>query len=229
MKIGGFQEFSLIDYPGKLCAIVFTQGCNFRCPYCHNPELVDPERFTKPVSEDYIFSFLEKRKDKLDAVEITGGEPTLHRDLADFIAKIKSMGFLIKLDSNGTNPEVVETLIKNNMVDYLAMDVKAPLEKYGQAVGAEVDTKKIKKSIELIKRSGLEHEFRTTIVRGHLSPEDIVQIGKLLEGASLYILQKFVPSKTLDPEFSQKETYSKEEFIELRDKIKKYVKECMIR
>ncbi|HEC86320.1 MAG TPA: anaerobic ribonucleoside-triphosphate reductase activating protein, partial [Thermoplasmatales archaeon] len=139
MIIGGFQRFSLIDYPGKICAIIFTQGCNFRCPYCHNPELVNPKLFQEPIDENDIFRFLEMRKGKLDAVEITGGEPTLQPDLIEFMRKIKAMGFLIKLDTNGTNPEVVEKIIKNKLVDYIAMDVKAPLEKYEKVVRAKVD------------------------------------------------------------------------------------------
>ncbi|OQX50761.1 MAG: anaerobic ribonucleoside-triphosphate reductase activating protein [Candidatus Cloacimonas sp. 4484_209] len=132
MKIGGFQKVSLIDYPGKICAIVFTRGCNFRCPYCHNPELVLPENYSPLIPEEEIFSFLEKRRGKLDAVEITGGEPTLQEDLTEFIRKIKEMGFLVKLDTNGSFPSVLEKVIYSGLVDYIAMDVKAPLEKYRQ-------------------------------------------------------------------------------------------------
>ena len=127
MLIGGFQKFSLIDYPGKICAIVFTQGCNFRCPYCYNPELVNPQKFTPSLSEKDVFSFLKKRKGQLDAVEITGGEPTLQKDLLAFLEKIKAMGFLVKLDSNGSSPDIIQEVVQRGAVNYLAMDIKAPL------------------------------------------------------------------------------------------------------
>ncbi|RLC89206.1 MAG: anaerobic ribonucleoside-triphosphate reductase activating protein [Chloroflexi bacterium] len=229
MIIGGFQKFSLIDYPGKICAIVFTRGCNFRCPYCHNPELVNSELFLSPISEEEIFSFLEERKGKLDAVEITGGEPTLQPDLIEFLGKIKDMGFLVKLDSNGTNPDVIEEVIKNKLVDYLAMDVKAPLEKYKEITYVDVDTHKIRSNIKLIMNSGIDYEFRTTIVKSLLSKEDIIKIGELIKGANLYILQKFVPSKTLNPDFVNETTYSDEEFTEMKNKMEKYVKRCIVR
>ncbi len=229
MRIGGFQRFSLIDYPGKICAIVFAQGCNFSCPYCHNPELVNPEIFSPTISEKDVFSFLKERKGKLDAVSITGGEPTLQKDLTGFINKIKKMGFLVKMDSNGTNPDIVENIISRGIVDYLAMDVKAPLEKYEDVARVKVDTEKIKRSIELIKKSGIEHEFRTTVVKSQLSEKDITGILKLIKGANLYIIQKFVPSKTLDSAFAEEETYTDEEFRYLKNKAEKYVRECELR
>ncbi len=229
MLIGGFQKVSLIDYPGKMCAIIFTQGCNFRCPYCHNPELVKPELFGKTIPEREIFSFLEGRKEKLDAVEITGGEPTLQSDLLSFIKKVKNKGFLIKLDSNGTNPEVLEKAIKKELVDYLAMDIKAPLEKYRKVVNVDVDIEKIKASIGLIMNSGLDYEFRTTIVKSLLTKDDIIKIGKLIKGADNYFLQKFAPTKTLNPEFTSEITYSDEELQELAQKLKNFVKNCGIR
>ena len=227
MKIGGFQKVSLIDYPGKICAIVFTQGCNFRCPYCHNPELVDQKLFTESISEDEIFSFLEKRKGKLDAVEITGGEPTLHNDLLDFIKKLKDMGFLVKLDTNGSFPDIVKKAI--SLIDYIAMDVKSPLEKYHEITRSNVDIKNIKRSIELIISSGIDYELRTTIVKSLLSKDDIIEIGKLIEGAKLYVLQKFVGSKTLNPDFIEEKTYSDEELEEMKRELEKYVQKCIIR
>ncbi len=229
MLIGGLKKSSLIDYPGKICAIVFTQGCNFRCPYCHNPELVKPELFEKSIPEEEIFSFLETRRGKLDAVEITGGEPTLQKDLLLFIKKIKDKGFLVKLDSNGTNPEIVKNAIKNKLVNYLAMDIKAPLEKYSKVVGADVDIKKIKKNIDLIMNSGINYEFRTTLVKSLLSKEDIIKIGKLIKGAKNYFLQKFVPTKTLNPDFMSEKTYSDKELEELKSILGEYVENCMIR
>lgn len=229
MNIGGFQRFSLIDYSGKICAIVFTQGCNFRCSYCHNPELVDPEKFSKSIPEEEILSFLKKRKGKLDAVSVTGGEPTLQKDLISFLKKIKNIGYLVKLDSNGTNPDMIKEAIKLNLVDYLAMDIKAPLKKYNKVTDVDVDTGKIKRSIELILDSGLGYEFRTTVLKSQLSKDDIREIGKLIKGAKLYILQKFVPSKTLDPNFLDEKTYTDEEFEQLKVELEKYVDKCVVR
>ena len=229
MRIGGFQKFSLIDYPGKICAIVFTQGCNFRCPYCHNPELVKPSLFGKTIPEEEIFSFLEKRKGKLDAVEITGGEPTLQKDLVDFIRRIKEMGYLVKLDTNGSNPEILLEIINHGLVDYIAMDIKAPLEKYKEVIHSVINPEKIKRSIRTIMSSNIKYEFRTTVVKSQLSKEDIINIGKLIEGAELYILQKFIPSKTLDPNFLNEKTYSDKEFKELKKELEKLVWRCLVR
>ena len=229
MLIGGFQKFSLIDYPDKICAIIFTQGCDFRCPYCHNPELVEPKLFSQPVPEDEIFSFLEKRKGKLEAVEITGGEPTLQPDLIEFTKKIKDMGFLVKLDSNGTNPNIVEKAIKKKLVNYLTMDIKAPLEKYSDVVKVNVGTDKIKRSVSLIMNSGIDYELRTTVVKSLSDKDDLKKIGKLIEGARLYVLQKFVPSKLLDPKFLKESNYSDKEFEEFKQMMLDYVEKCVIR
>ncbi len=229
MRIGGFQKFSLIDYPGKICAIVFTQGCNFRCPYCHNPELVKPSLFGKTIIEEEIFSFLEKRKGKLDAVEITGGEPTLQKDLVDFIHRVKEMGYLVKLDTNGSNPEMLEIIINHGLVDYIAMDIKAPLEKYKEVTHSVISPDKIKRSIRIIMNSNIKYEFRTTVVKSQLSREDIISIGKLIEGAKLYVLQRFIPSKTLDPNFLNEKTYSDGELESLKRKLEKFVCRCLVR
>ena len=229
MRIGGLQKFSLIDYPGKICAIVFTQGCNFKCGYCHNPELVDPKRFSKPISEKEIFSFLKKRQGKLEAVVITGGEPILQPDLIKFIKKVKGLGFLVKLDTNGTDSRVLKRLIDKKLIDYIAMDVKAPLEKYGEVVNAKVNLDKIKESIDLIINSNIDYEFRTTIVKSQLSVDDIIEIGKLIKDAKLCVLQKFIPSKAVNPKFLKETTYSDEEFEEIKKKILVYVNKCEIR
>jgi len=201
MKIGGLQKFSLIDYPGRISAIVFTQGCNFRCPYCHNPELVDPAQLGPLLPENEVIAFLEKRRGKLDAVTVTGGEPTLQPDLDRFIKTIRGMGYLTKIDTNGSNPDVLESLIHGRLVDYVAMDVKGPLRKYARIARVKVDTAKIQKSIDLITSSGIEHEFRTTVVRSQLNNEELIAIAKLLKKARLYVLQSFVPIKTLCPDF----------------------------
>ena len=216
MKIGHVQRFSLIDYPGKICAIVFTQGCNFRCPYCHNPELVIPEQFGEPVPEDVLFSFLEKRGGKLDAVSITGGEPTLQPGVIDFISSIKELGFLVKIDTNGSFPNVIEELLRLHLLDYIAMDIKAPLRKYRAVTSSTVNTHDILTSINLIKNSGTGHEFRTTVVESLLGPRDILNIAKHISGADRYVLQRFVPSKAVNPAFLTEGTLSDALFEKLR-------------
>ncbi len=199
MLIGGIQKTSLIDYPKKIAAIVFTRGCNFRCPYCHNPELVIGNR---QDSDDATFlNFLECRKGKLDGIVVTGGEPCIQEDLPIFLKNIKRKGFAIKLDTNGSQFEVLEGIIKENLVDYIAMDIKAPLSKYNNVTKTTVNTDDIKKSIDLIMNSGIEYEFRTTVVKSLLEPEDFDEIGKLTEGANLYFIQKFLFSKVLDKEY----------------------------
>lgn len=229
MLIGGFQRFSLIDYPGKICAIVFTQGCNFRCPYCHNPELVYPKLFSHPIPEEDIFAFLETRHGKLDAVVITGGEPTLQPDLIEFTKKLKADEYLVKLDTNGSNPCILSKLIEQKTVDYLAMDVKAPLARYPEITNSNADPAKIKQSIELIKHSGLDYEFRTTVVKSQLDKTDILAIGKQIRGSKRYILQKFVPVNVLNTNVLNAVIYADEDLDCLRDAVKKYVAECVVR
>jgi len=231
MKIAGVQKFSLIDYPGKISAIIFTQGCNFRCRYCHNPELVDPKLFTDTLDEDLILSFLSKRFGKLDGVVITGGEPLLQHYLIEFVEKVKEMGYLVKLDTNGSYPEVLERLLTKNLIDYIAMDIKSPLEKYRNVVRRDVCTKKIKESITIILNSNIDYEFRTTIVKDILTKEDLIRIAKLIRGAKRYVLQEFVMSeKILDKSFaSNAKCFSKDELNTIKDKVKKYVSECIIR
>ena len=202
MKIGGLQKISLIDYPGRISAIVFTQGCNFRCPYCHNPELVDPAQYGPILPEEEVISFLEKRRGKLEAVTVTGGEPTLQPDLDRFLHEIKGMGYLTKVDTNGSMPDVLERLIRGRLVDYLAMDVKGPLKKYGQIAGTKVQTQKIRKSIELITASGIEHEFRTTVVRSQLVNGDLIAIAGLLKKARLYVSANLCSGKNPVPRIS---------------------------
>ena len=200
---------------------------------CHNPELVDPKQFSNPISEKTIFSFLEERRGKLDAVEITGGEPTLQPDLIDFIRKIKKLDYLVKLDSNGSKPEILSEAIEREIVDYIAMDVKAPLERYREITGSRVDPAKIEHSIELIMSSGLNYEFRTTIVKSQLGKRDILEIGRLIRGSKRYILQQFVPVKVLDKKFLDEDevVYTDDELEYLRNAVKRkgYVAECKVR
>ena len=219
MKIGGFQKVSLIDYPGKISAVVFTQGCNFRCPFCHNPELVDPERFANRIPEPEILAFLEKRKGRLDAVVITGGEPTLQSELIPFTIHLKAMGYLIKLDTNGALPDVLENMLGRRLNDYLAMDIKAPLERYGEITKTKTDVERIRRSISLIMGSGVDYEFRTTAVRSLLVLQELEAIGRLIPGAKRFVLQKFVPTKTLDRNYLGESSYSDGELKTVVEKL----------
>ena len=230
MIIGGFQRFSLIDFPGKISAIVFTQGCNFRCPYCHNPELVDTKLPSVGIVTDQeVISFLERRKGKLDALTITGGEPLMQTDLEDFLSRVRALGYLIKLDTNGSFPRRLEGVIQSESVDYLAMDIKATPEKYRSVIRRKIDISKILESITLIKNSGLDHEFRTTVVKPLFERKDFYEIGRLAENCKLYALQRFVPSKTLDEEFLRKETYSDEELDDFKAIMETFVQKCIVR
>ncbi|OYT42434.1 MAG: anaerobic ribonucleoside-triphosphate reductase activating protein [Candidatus Aenigmarchaeota archaeon ex4484_224] len=200
MKIGGFQKLSLIDYPGKISCIVFTIGCNFRCPYCYVPQLVLPEKIKKlkevPVAE--IFSFLQKNKGLNEAVVITGGEPTIHPDLPEFIRRVKAMGYSVALETNGTNFRMLKNLVEEKLVDYVELDIKNKLdfEKYNLTVGGVLTEKmfeNIKKSIKLLLEGKIAYEFRTTLVKEFHRVEDIVEIAKAIKGGKIYYLQNFRP------------------------------------
>lgn len=188
MKIGGLQKLSLIDYPGKTAAVIFTQGCNFRCSYCHNPELVYPDRFSEPILFEYVYEFLKGKRGFLDGIVFSGGEPTLQDDLVDRIREIRSMGYAVKLDTNGSNPRVLAEVLP--ILDYVAMDIKAPVgDKYTRVCGMPIDEYDIFVSMLLIKASGVPHEFRTTFDKNLLIDADIVKI-KSLSGGSKFNLQE---------------------------------------
>ena len=229
MKIGGLQKVSLIDYPGLICASVFLQGCNFQCPYCHNPELVNPRLFAPCIYERDVLDFLDTRHGKLDAVTITGGEPTLQADLVPFINKIKKMGFSVKLDTNGSQPQVIKTLLDEKLLNFIAMDIKAPLEKYASIAGVTEASKKIRESIKIILQAKISHEFRTTIVKSQLTPKDILKIAKLISGTSKYALQKFVPVKTLNKKFLQEKNYSDDELEKIKKRLEKEITSVIVR
>jgi len=229
MIISGLVKFSLNDYPGKTSAVVFTRGCNFRCRYCHNPELVLPEKYAPEISQNDIFSFLETRRGKLDAVCVTGGEPTQHADLPEFLQKIKKMGFLVKLDSNGTRPEVLEKIIEKKLVDYVAMDIKAPFEKYQDITRVAAAPEKLKKSVQIILDSGVPHEFRTTIVKSLTSFDDLRKIAQSIKGAQNYFLQRFVATKLNDETLMNATSYSEGDLNELASELQTFVKHCGVR
>ncbi|MBN1376746.1 anaerobic ribonucleoside-triphosphate reductase activating protein [Candidatus Woesearchaeota archaeon] len=227
MRIGGIQKHTLIDYPGHISAIIFTIGCNFRCPYCYNKSLV--ENTAKHIDEKKILGFLEKRKGLLDGVVITGGEPLLHKDLKEFIKKLKEMGYDVKLDTNGTSPEKLKELIDKKLIDYIAMDIKGPIEKYDIIAGVKVDKDKIKKSVEIIKKFP-NHEFRTTVVPDLLKKEDILKIADWLKGAQKYFLQQFQKKETmLDEKFYNKRQYTLEELNSFADSIRNNFNKCTVR
>ncbi|WP_029521796.1 anaerobic ribonucleoside-triphosphate reductase activating protein, partial [Persephonella sp. KM09-Lau-8] len=230
MKIAGIQKFSLIDFPGKLSAVLFVQGCNFRCGYCHNRELVLPEYFSSTISEEEVFQFLKNRTGKLQGVVITGGEPTIFTDLIQFIKKIKSLGFNVKLDTNGSNPEVLKEIIENNLVDYIAMDIKAPVGRYKEITGVETDTGKILSSVELIKNSGIDYEFRTTLIKNFHSLKEILQICQIIKNSKRYVLQNFNPSDSLvSQEYKEKKGFSQKEIENLKNQLKKSCPNVSIR
>ncbi len=230
MIIGGFQGFSLIDYPDKISAIVFTQGCNFRCPYCHNPELIEAKRSRSDrFKEEEILSFLERRQGKLEAVTITGGEPLLQAGLEGFLLKVKGLGYLAKLDTNGSFPQRLEKILESKTVDYIAMDIKTSLDKYESVVRKKVETAQILKSIRLIMDSGLDYEFRTTVVKPLFEKDDFIKIGQLVKDCRLYVLQGFVSSKMLDDECLDMHSYSDEELACFKQIMEGFVQRCTVR
>ncbi|MDE2008658.1 MAG: anaerobic ribonucleoside-triphosphate reductase activating protein [Candidatus Omnitrophica bacterium] len=217
MRIGGFQQFSLIDYPGKMAAIVFTQGCNFRCGYCYNSQLACPKLFEEPLDESMVLEFLESRKGRLEGVVVTGGEPTIQQGLADFLRQLKSMHYAVKLDTNGSNPDVLASVIERKLVDFIAMDLKTSPANYGKAVGIKIDFDRIKSSIDLIINSGLRHQFRTTLVRPLCSEEDLKEIQNLIGASRQYVLQLFMPSsKIIDQSLLAQPQYTLNEVQHLR-------------
>lgn len=232
MLIGGLQKTTLLDFPGKVATTVFTAGCNFRCHFCHNPELVLPEMVKKAklITEEKFFEFLQSRRKLLDAVCITGGEPTMHTDLEQFIVKIKELGLLVKLDSNGTSPKTIKKLLEKKLLDYIAMDIKAPWKKYSQVVGTEPDLDSLQESVKIIMNSGIDYEFRSTILPGLHSRADIVAMAKQIKGARAYILQQFRPApKLVNGEYVSEKKYTLRELDEIRDEIKNWFEVCKVR
>jgi pyruvate formate lyase activating enzyme len=230
MTIGGLQKTSLLDYPDKISAIIFTVGCNFRCGFCYNSHLVTETDKAEIIPEEKIFKFLESRRKTLDAVVITGGEPTLHPDLPEFIQKIKTLGYLVKLDTNGTNPAMLAVLINSKLVDYLAMDIKGPLPKYDKIVKVNVDASKLKKSIKLLITSGLPYEFRSTLLPALHSKDDLLDMSQTIAGADKYFLQKFMPTDSLnDPIFHSLKSFTDREMADLAKVCAPNVKECLVR
>ena len=216
MKVFGFEKLSMVDFPGHLCCTVFTGGCNFKCPFCQNSDLVKMQNL-REINQDEIFSYLSKRKGVIDSVCVSGGEPTIYPDLEQFIVKIKSLGFLVKLDTNGTNYEMLKRLIENNLVDYVAMDIKNSLSAYGETAGTNfVDLENIKKSVELLKRNLVDYEFRTTLVKQFHSTSTITEMANWLDGAKRIFLQHFVDNGTcLQKGLNEVEKQDAEKFLDI--------------
>ena len=219
MIIDGLQKLTLLDYPGKVACLIFTKGCNFRCPFCHNAPLVIDKSSAANISEEEVFEYLNKRKNILDGVVITGGEPLLQKDIKEFIVKVKSYGYMVKLDTNGTNPKLLDELIKEGIIDYVAMDVKNTFEKYNITSGCKnVDLDKIRESIDLLKNSKIDHEFRTTIVKEFHDISDLEKIMSYVEG-SKYFIQNYVDSENVIQKGLH--GFSKDELITINEQLQK--------
>lgn len=228
VPIGGVQKLSLVDYPGQVAAALFTVGCNMRCGYCHNPELVLPERLAPSIPVDEVLAFLRSRIGKLDGVVISGGEPTIHDDLPMLTRQIKAMGYRVKLDTNGTRPAMVRAMMNEELLDFVAMDIKGPLEKYVAIAARPIDLAAIQETIRLVIDSGIDHEFRTTIVKGQLEVADFERVGQLVQGARRFALQHFRPGTVLSPQFQQATTFDDDEFALSQEIMERYVKQCVI-
>lgn len=212
VEIKGLEKFAPRDFPGHISATVFTGGCNFRCPYCHNTELVLRPELLDTYPQEAFLGFLDSRKSWLEAVCVSGGEPLLHRDIDSLFRLLRERGLRTKLDTNGSFPERLLALLENDLLDFVAMDVKAPLDKYAEVTQTSVDTKRIQASIDIILASDVEHVFRTTVVPGLISPTELRAVCQLLEGARSYALQPFSPENTLDASFQKLDPLSREEF-----------------
>lgn len=226
MKIGGFQKTTLLDFPGHVAATVFTVGCNFRCPFCHNADLLEGTQ--NLVTEEEVLMFLKKRQGILEGVCITGGEPTLQPDLKDFIRKVRALGYLIKLDTNGYRPEILKNLLEEKLLDYVAMDVKSGESGYGKAAGVEEPVlAKIRESIQILQEAGIPYEFRTTLVKGIHQPEDVEEIGRMIPGAANFFLQSYRDSeKVLCKGY---EAFSREELQAMAEIARKYIASAALR
>lgn len=233
MIISAVQKLTLLDYPNHTACIVFTPGCNFRCGYCHNPEFVLPEMIAQIkdsfIDEETFFAFLETRKTKIDGVVVTGGEPTMMGDLPLFLQKIKDKGFLVKLDTNGNNPEMLEKILEQKTVDYVAMDVKTSLREYKKLVGERANETNLARSIELIKTKTPDYEFRSTLIQEIHTPEIVSIMAELLAGSKKLFLQNFRPNITLNPLFATFHPFSEREMNDIMNVFKQNIETVEIR
>ena len=236
IKIGGLQKLTLIDYPSRVACTVFLVGCNFKCPWCYNSQLVTEDKASQReiIPEDEFFAFLKQRQGFLEGVVVCGGEPTMYEDLPQFIKKIKNLKYLVKLDTNGSNPSLLKNLIEEKLIDYVAMDVKLPKERYKE-VFKNVSVNKIEQSIKILKKSNIDFELRTTVVPKVLTKKDIIEITKWItalppkEKPLKYFLQDFKPKDTIDKEFEKLTPYPREYLLEIQRAISPFFEVCGIR
>jgi pyruvate formate lyase activating enzyme len=229
LPIVGIDRLSISDFPGKLCANLIVPGCNFRCPYCSESKLIFDFIPMQKISEDEVIAFLHPRLGFLDGVCLTGGELTIHRELPAFLERLKSIGSLVKLDTNGSHPKRLGHVLGRKFVDYVAMDIKVPLKRYTQAVGYRITPEELLDSIQLIRRSGVDYEFRTTAVPGFVDGNDLEEIAKTLVGSKRYVLQSFKPRETLSKVCSELEPYSLTEMRQFVDRVSPYFAEVFLR
>jgi pyruvate formate lyase activating enzyme len=230
MIFGGFQPLTLLDFPGQVACIAFAQGCNLRCGYCHNPQLVNPpsKEDTRLSTNDDVLAFLETRRDTLDGVVISGGEPTLQPDLIDFLARVKALGLRAKLDTNGTNPSVLDQALGQGLLDYVAMDVKHDPARYSEITGVAVTPTLLHTSRDTIRDSGIAYEFRTTVLPQFHNEAAFESIARFCEGASRFVLQCFSPEKILNPAFRRYKPPTLEEICRLRQIAERFVNKVEI-
>lgn len=229
MQIKGIEKITLIDFPGRIASIIFTGGCSFSCPYCHNPELTADPDALPTIPEEEILDTLSQRSGFIDGVCISGGEPTVQSDLPAFIQEVHGLGLEVKLDTNGSAPAVLEQLFQNNLLDYVAMDIKGPLERYAEIVRAPVSPAIIQRSVDLIRSSGVPYEFRTTVVPTLLDEDDLMHIALWLQGAERYVLQGFRPIRTLDERMRSVVPYPTSTMHAWGAQLALYFKVCLVR
>lgn len=229
MIISGIQKTTFIDYPGKIATTIFLAGCNFRCPFCHNRNLVLNEKWLQKISPEEVLGYLKSRRKYLEGVCVTGGEPLIYNDIVSFIAAIKKLELAVKLDTNGTNPRLLKELYDQKLIDYVAFDIKASLEKYNEVSGVNVDALKIKESIKMVMEREVAYEFRSTILPRFHPQAEIEKMSRLIKGARLYYLQNFVPRNTLDETFLNEPSYTPEEMETLASVAGRYVEKCRVR
>jgi pyruvate formate lyase activating enzyme len=228
VEIKGIEKFSSRDFPGHISSTVFLGGCTFRCPYCHNADLVLRPESIQTMPVDIFLSYLDGRKGWLEAVCLSGGEPLLHEDIEDIIRVVRERGLLVKLDTNGSFPERLEGLLTAGLLDWVAMDVKAPLERYREVTRSNVDVESIVRSADVLRNSGVRYTFRTTVVPGLVGKEDVVKIGEWLNGAANYLIQQFAPQTTIDPAFLEVKPFSRAELEDIVAAAKPYFQDVRI-
>ncbi len=228
VEIKGLEKFTPKDFPGYISSTVFVGGCNFRCPYCHNADLVLRPDSLPSFPLDYFIGFLDSRQDWLDGICVSGGEPLLHQDLEVLLSLIKERELLVKVDTNGAFPVPLEEMIGKGLIDHVAMDVKCSFERYEQVVQAKVQTEDIARSIEIIRKSGLDYTFRTTVIPGLVGLEDIKDIGQRLKGVKAFQIQQFRPQNTVDDSYAQRKPYSAEDIEEMVRLAKTYFEEVRV-